>query len=455
LFVGVNPPVACNPDWSCLPLKEEFRQTTGSVRRVSVSDGSSRVIAPKVGVGWPGLAADGSMLAYTDTGSSTRVIVADTNGRALHSFQLVGRQTMEGWLGGATLVFSDRGDIRRVRSYSFNDEKVRLLVDSLEQFTDPVWSPDGALLAGASCSAARCELRVGRADGSLVKLIPLPDRYAPGGAWSPDQRWVAYVGGPPNGERHVNVVDVSTGQVQQLSTVRSPTVSVIWSADSREITVSSTVGGTGAGRRVAVERIGYGGGQPRMLREVALGATPSSGNAISATAAVVLRAGELKRVALEGDSSETVLIPKLQARYAGFFTASPKQDRLAFRRTRDGDLDGDFSVLEVVNVDGSGRTTIDVPFPMLNGPSALRFLPDGKQLIATALPSQDERNIAVYLVTVETKAVKKLFTIPIFSFTNDLTVSPDGRTILYVVNETTTPRVFTMDLSSLRADSRK
>jgi Tol biopolymer transport system component len=143
LFVGVNPPVTCNPDWSCLPLKEEFRQTTGSVRRVSVSDGSSRVIAPKVGVGWPGLAADGSMLAYTDTGSPTRVIVADTNGHALHSFPLVGRQTMEGWAGGATLVFSDRGDIRRVRSYSFNDEKVRLLVDSLEQFTDPLWSPDG------------------------------------------------------------------------------------------------------------------------------------------------------------------------------------------------------------------------------------------------------------------------------------------------------------------------
>jgi dipeptidyl aminopeptidase/acylaminoacyl peptidase len=192
-----------------------------------------------------------------------------------------------------------------------------------------------------------------------------------------------------------------------------------------------------------------------MLREVAIGPTPSAGNAISATEAVALRAGELKRVTLEGDSSETVLVPKHQARYAGFFTVSRNQDRLAFRRTRDGDPDGDFSVLEVVNADGSGRTTIDVPFPMLNGPSALRFLPDGKQLVATALPTQDERNIAVYLITVETKAVKKLFTIPIFSFTNDLAVSPDGRTIVYVVNETTTPRVFTMDLSSLRANSRK
>jgi hypothetical protein len=214
------------------------------------------------------------------------------------------------------------------------------------------------------------------------------------------------------------------------------------------------MGGTGTGRRVTVQRIDLGG-QPRTLRELAIGPTPSSGNAINATTAVVLRAGELKRVTIEGDSSETILVPKHQARYSGFFTTSADQGRLAFRRTRDGDLDGDFSVLEVVNADGSGRTTIDVPFPMLNGPSALRFLPGGKQLVVTALPSQDERNIAVYLVTVETKAVKKLFTIPIFSFTNDLAVSPDGRTIVYVANETMTPRVFTMDLSSLRADARK
>ena len=191
------------------------------------------------------------------------------------------------------------------------------------------------------------------------------------------------------------------------------------------------------------------------MRDLALGPTPSAGNAINATTAVVVRAGELRRVTIDGDSSETILVPKHQARYSGFFTTSLNQDRLAFRRTRDGDLEGDLTVLEVVNADGSGRTTIDVPFSMLNGASALRFLPGGTQLVATALPSENERNIAVYLVTVDTKTVKKLFTIPIFSFTNDLAVSPDGRTILYVANETATPRVFTMDLSSLRAATRK
>ena len=453
LFVGVNPPVTCNPDWSCLALAEEFRQTTGSVRRVSVSDGSSRVIAAKIGVGWPGLAADGSVLAYTDTGFPTRVVVADTNGRTLHTFPLGQRQTMEGWLNGATLLFSDRGDVRRVRTYSLADGKVALLADSLEQYTEPVWSPDGGTIVGASCTPARCELRLSRSDGALVKLIPLPDRFGGGNAWSPDQKWIAYVGGPPNGERRVNLVDVSTGQVRQLSTIRSPSVSIVWSPDSRALIVSAIVGGNGAGRRMTSEHVALDG-QTRPLRAYDLGPTPSSGGAIGPSTGVVLRAGELRRVAIEGDSSESLLLPKQSVRYSGSLTATPDQSRLAFRRTREGDLDGDFNTIEVVNGDGSGRTTIEVPFAMLNGAPSLRFLAGGKELVATALPTPDERNIGVYLITVDTKTVKKLFTIPLFSFTGELAVSPDGRTILYVSNETMTPRIFTMDLSTLRSDRK-
>jgi hypothetical protein len=285
-------------------------------------------------------------------------------------------------------------------------------------------------------------------------MIPLPDRYGGGNAWSPDQKWVAYVGGPPNGERHINVIDVSTGQVQQLSTLRSPTVSLVWSADSRALVVSSMVGGTGSGRRATIERVEIGG-QPRTLRDVTLGATPSGGSAVSATTAVLFRGGELKRVGLDGDSSETVLIPKQAVRYSGFFTTAPDQNRIALRRTREADVDGDLSIIEIMNPDGTGRVTIEVPFAMLNGPAALRFMPGGTQLIATALPSATERNIGVYSVSIDTKTVKKLFTIPITSFTNELAVSPDGRSILYVANEMMTPRVFTMDLSSLRVDSRK
>jgi Tol biopolymer transport system component len=55
----------------------------------------------------------------------------------------------------------------------------------------------------------------------------------------------------------------------------------------------------------------------------------------------------------------------------------------------------------------------------------------------------------------DTKAIRKLFTIPISSFTGELSLSPDGRTVTYVTNDLTTPRVYTMDLSSLRTNGRQ
>jgi Tol biopolymer transport system component len=71
------------------------------------------------------------------------------------------------------------------------------------------------------------------------------------------------------------------------------------------------------------------------------------------------------------------------------------------------------------------------------------------------LPWAEERDVGVYAITVDTKAVQKLFTIPIPSFTGELSLSPDGKTVLYVTNDVTTPRVYTMDLSSIRTTGRQ
>jgi Tol biopolymer transport system component len=108
-----------------------------------------------------------------------------------------------------------------------------------------------------------------------------------------------------------------------------------------------------------------------------------------------------------------------------------------------------------VSPDGSGRTTIALPFSMLNGPTGLRMMPDGLQVVVMGLPWQEERDIGVYAVALDTKAIRKLFTIPISSFTGELSLSPDGRTVTYVTNDLTTPRVYTMDLSSLRTSGRQ
>jgi Tol biopolymer transport system component len=452
LYYGLNPPVACNPDWSCLPLREEFRQTTGSIHRVAIDGKSQATIAPKVTGAWPGLSADGSLLAYAEGGFPGRMVVTDTTGKQLASFPLVPRQTAEGWMNGSTLLFSDRGDTRRMRSFSIADGSRQLLDDSVDPITEATWSPDGSMISSIRCSPSACQLRINRADGTPRTSIDLPDRVAIGSAWSPDQRWVAYMGGLPNADRHVNVVDLATGKVQQLANVRFSGFSLLWLPDSQGLILSAT-NGAGAARHVSFQRIDLSG-TSRTLRDFALGATPSSGVAMDAKAAIVYAGGEVKRVVFDGDSTESLLLPKTTGRYTPTApTTSRGIARLAFRSSRTAD--GDLNAIDVVAPDGSGRTTIELPFSMLNGPTGLRMVAGEAQVVVMGLPWAEERDVGVYMISLETKAVKKLFTIPISSFTGELSLSPDGKTVLYVTNDLTSPRVYTMDLSSIRANGRQ
>ena len=76
LFVGVNAPVACVPEWSCLPLTPELRQPPGTIRRVPVSGGEATIVTTARGPS-PGLSPDGTTLMYLDASTTRRWVVAN------------------------------------------------------------------------------------------------------------------------------------------------------------------------------------------------------------------------------------------------------------------------------------------------------------------------------------------------------------------------------------------
>jgi len=101
----------------------------------------------------------------------------------------------------------------------------------------------------------------------------------------------------------------------------------------------------------------------------------------------------------------------------------------------------------VLTSDARPVATIETPFPLV---AVMKMLPGGNQLVVFGLPSDQEPQAALYLVDIATKQTSKLVEVPLQRATGDLAVSSDGRTLIYTLTGTTTPGVFTLDLSKLR-----
>lgn len=124
IFFGVNIPVPCVPEWSCLPLSED-RRVYGSIRRVSANGGTVTTVIPKALGVFPGLSPDGSAIVYNAAGGVRRWIIANADGTERSSLSLSPTQMVMGWSGGATLILGEGSFGRILRSISALDLSTR------------------------------------------------------------------------------------------------------------------------------------------------------------------------------------------------------------------------------------------------------------------------------------------------------------------------------------------
>jgi len=446
LYFGVNPPVACVPEWSCLPLKQELRQPNGKIRRVSVAGGEATDIASTRGP-LPGLSPDGTTLMFLDAttmGSTRRWVVANPDGTRRSTFVLPAGQTLIGWLNGSTAIVTSSGNVRRMRTMPIAGGPSTVLADDAELLVEPSWSPDGAWMMTVARTTPHAELRLQRPDGSGARTISLPDPYAIGPTWSPDSKRIVYVGLSDTEASRVSTVDLASGKVDRLYELRADeNVVCRWLPDSRTLMLTETIGRPDTGRRVAFRKIDLSSATS-VLREITLGALPSSGVSVDDTTAIVRQNGQdgYHAVRLDGGGLDREIVPA-PPRDATGAVLSADAKWLVFRHGPAAGQSG--SVIELYRVDGSDHRTIAVPFQQALNPKAI---PGGTDLIVFEAP-RPTGDSGAYLIS-GTQPPRQLFTFLSQNAPPDVAISPDGRTLLYLMFETIPPSLRTMDVSAAR-----
>ncbi len=131
------------------------------------------------------------------------------------------------------IAFSADGDLRL---FDPATKSTRLLLGGPTEDSDPLWSPDGTLVAFARTVDGSAQLFVVRADGSGATKIGGP-MFATGVdsvSWSPDSRRVAYIGDP---DERVHVASASGGSDAAISPANQPVDSVAWRPDGQAVLV--------------------------------------------------------------------------------------------------------------------------------------------------------------------------------------------------------------------------
>jgi Tol biopolymer transport system component len=191
-------------------------------------------------------------------------------------------------------------------------------------------------------------------------------------------------------------------------------------------------------------------GKARTIREFQFPGSVGSAIALNATQAIFKegRTNEIRLISLRDGSVERVLYPPTP-NWVSMPVLSPDRKAVAFRLGAGAD-NTRMNRLEVHRVDGTGRVSVDLPFNAAPGSDNPAFLPGNDQMVVTERPNGDAAPF-VYLVTLSTRSVKKLFSVPRDgSRVPMITVSPDGKVVAYVAHERAVPAFFTMDFASVR-----
>lgn len=443
LYFGVNPPVSFTCAESCLSGARETRPQA-TIRRVVVERGAVQIVAT-VGQPFPGLSPDGRFLVFGDTGTSRQLVVADADGRRRQTFTSPAPRLPHTWMGGSTLLTLASGQLRRLRTLAIPDGAPRLVFESPEFAFEPIWSSDGRTISLMRFVGPVCEFTTMNADGSSPRSIAIGKAgECVSASWTRDQSWIVFTNYRPNDRSMITAYEVATGQFRELHPL--PENNAEWVLDDKVVVLAAVVGTAGEPRHAVVSQIDLTG-KITLLRDLVI---DEAGAVIplDRTRALVMRDRPRDfRVVSLADGEEKMLLPARGDFVNPRPSLSADRQWVAFQVSPGRGDNTRLSALELVRLDGSERRSIELPFGV-EAWTKIAIAPGAAAVVVVERRGQNQAS-GVYLVDVAKKVTSKLFGyLPMGRFP-DIVLSPDGRTLVYLLTETPPPTVSAIDISVL------
>jgi Tol biopolymer transport system component len=236
----------------------------------------------------------------------------------------------------------------------------------------PTWSADGRLAYSTSRPREHAGgLVMAQADGTAP--VSLAENragwFAARPAWSPDGKWIAFVGTAEGQGAHVSVLDPATRAQRQLTSMAVVRwSSLTWSPDSQRLAFAAE-----RGADVWVYEVGLDGGEPTPLVE---GFSPAWSPDGTRLAFGSERTGALEVFSARVDGSDvrqlTTTTSQVLRRTGSWAPVwSPDGSRIAFASSRDGSLD-----IFVMDADGQHQVNLTQNAALDSVDPA--WLPDGR-----------------------------------------------------------------------------
>ncbi len=391
---------------------------------------------------FPGLSPDGRRIAMRTAYDTLSVF--DANGKKLFERYLDPLVVPYSWSSASRLVAQTATDQRDLFRFDVGSGRVSALPAPATRVWGPTWSPDGKRIALIHWVKNRTYLALLSSQGRVQKLIPLALRHGNGVLWSPDSRYVAYIGqqvtsGIPG--RPIRVVDVSTGRDRQIGSTTDGRL--IWAGDSQSMLYTVRVDSIGDGdaaigmelRRSTIE------GQTRTM--LARRAGCACLGVVSDSVAIFRANSGATRELIDLRTGVASQIPNSAGNVAGM-TMSGDGRWLAGQSIRTATA-GPPGVLLIMSLHDATANKVDLPFRPLIGLTNSVHLPSGDILLMGATASPD--TVALFKVNPSTKAVTELHRTRRFDRGQaDLSLSPDGATLLFLSDRVTRSKLLEIDL---------